>query len=62
MVYEYLYVEITIGLFDGDDYTKIIEQHIQEGWRFVTSIPKSSGAFGQLIKRDLVFEKLKFES
>lgn len=61
-MYEYLYVEITIGLFDGDDYRKIIDQHNQEGWRFVTSIPKSSGSFGQLNKRDLVFEKLKSES
>lgn len=61
-MYEYLYVAITIGLFDGEDYRKSIEQHQKEGWRFMTSIAKSSGVFGKLNKRDLVFEKLKGES
>ena len=56
--YEYKYIEVnTRGLF-ADDYKEIIDEQVEEGWRFVTSIDRTSNATSVVSKTlDLVFER-----
>ena len=57
-MYKYCYVEAKVaGIVKGDDYRKIIDQYSADGWKFVTAIPKSNGAYGQIASIDLVFER-----
>ncbi|MGL4335871.1 MAG: DUF4177 domain-containing protein [Turicibacter sp.] len=59
-MYTYMYVELNVGgMFKSDGHREIIDKYSQEGWRFVGSIPKSSGGYGQIKCVDLIFEKPK---
>lgn len=59
-MYKYIYVESTVaGVFKTDNHREIIDKYSKEGWRFISAIPKSSGAYGQITSNDLVFEKFE---
>ena len=51
-MYKYLYVRAT-----APNYKELIDEHAQEGWRFVAVIPAVFGSYGQMKEVDLVFEK-----
>lgn len=57
-MYKYLYVRAKIGGFlTAPNYKELIDEHAQEGWRFVAVIPAVFGSYGQMKEVDLVFEK-----
>lgn len=57
-MFTYTYVESKVGgIFTVSNHREIIDKYSKEGWRFVASIPKINGGYGQITSHDLVFEK-----
>ena len=57
-MYKYLFVECRVGgILGKTEHRDIIARNATEGWRFVTTIPKSNGGNGRIDCVDLVFEK-----
>ena len=55
--YKYEYVSVITRGLACDDYKKIIDEHAEKGWRFVTTIEKTRYTVGAVPRIDLVFEK-----
>lgn len=58
--YEYVPVETGGGFFiDNADcsHRSIIDQHAQNGWRFVGFVPTRFSSYGGIKELDLVFER-----
>ncbi|PLR94655.1 DUF4177 domain-containing protein [Bacillus sp. T33-2] len=59
-MYEYKFVEVTIGSFSGnpkDDYQDIINEHARKGWRLHQIFTPPFGPNGQAYIMELIFEK-----
>ena len=58
IMYKYMFIKANVqGFFTEANHREAIEKYSKEGWRFVTAIPISFGAHGQIKEFDLVFEK-----
>ena len=61
-MYEYKYVTHRTGggMWTGNrNHREIIDQHAQEGWRYVGFIPTHFTGHGGIAEADLIFERLK---
>lgn len=55
--YEYKYVKVKTAGLNADDYKDIIDKHVNDGWRLVTTIDKTRYGTLAIPTIELVFEK-----
>jgi hypothetical protein len=60
-MFEYKFVRIDVSFWQKPqgDYQKIIEEHTQEGWRFVQVFAPGLSSAGNVKYFDLIFEREK---
>ncbi|NLY53395.1 MAG: DUF4177 domain-containing protein [Firmicutes bacterium] len=57
-MYEYKYVEATMGgFFKAANHHEIIDQHAKEGWRLVQVLPVGYTGHGRPTRFEIIFER-----
>ncbi|MEG0133147.1 MAG: DUF4177 domain-containing protein [Clostridium sp.] len=57
-MYEYKYVEATLGgFFSEADHHGIIEEHAKMGWRLVQVLPMYYNSHGKPTQYEIIFER-----
>ena len=57
--YKYVAIEYQWGFtnYSIEEHRAVIDEHAENGWRFVSAIPTKSRGYGIVVRLDLVFEK-----
>jgi hypothetical protein len=57
-MYEYIYVEATMGgFFTDDNHQEIINQYASQGWRLVQVLPAHYNGHGTPTQYEIIFER-----
>ena len=57
-MYEYKYVEVTLGgVFAKDNYHEIIDEHAKKGWRLVQVVPTYYNSYGKPTDYEVILER-----
>jgi hypothetical protein len=57
-MYEYKYIEcFADGFFTDDNHQEIINEHAEQGWRFIQMVPIQYNTHGTPKKFEIIFER-----